>query len=170
MTSGCIQRHPNQEATSITPPIRRENTLESWHKVNIATISYWKSLCFNVFDVCNQADLFGPLDGSPCNLYCAFKSVVSLVSESVAQSCEKSKFGLHGSLPRVWEHKAACTVGIFYFSRFQKVSQAGGLLVPKYTSDKHSLKTFDSWCHRAKHIRRTFFNFRQPFSVYSKFG
>ena len=101
MTSGCIERHPNQQATSVVPPIRTENTLERWYKVNIATVGYCKSLCFNIFNVCNQSNLLSPLNSSPCNLYCAFECVVSLVAKSVAQSCEESKLRLNRGLSSV---------------------------------------------------------------------
>jgi hypothetical protein len=69
--------------------------LEGRDKVDVSTIINSQGEGFKVLGVLNETYRFAPRDGSTCNLYCSFESVLYVVTNLVAHGGQESMLRLN---------------------------------------------------------------------------
>lgn len=108
--------HSNQKTAGVVSPVGREDTLECGHEVYITTVCNGKSLRFDLGRISNQTNRLGPRDGSTCHFNGAFKRVLGLVANLVADcreeaGCRRDRLAAH-----VCQNKTAGSIGGLNFA------------------------------------------------------
>ena len=90
MAASSVLTHADQHASRIVSIMRSQKTSESCNKVDIAAIFNGKCFRFDVFHILDDADRFGPFNGSTCDFDGAFESILGLVTDPIADCAKKT--------------------------------------------------------------------------------
>lgn len=134
---------PNQEASGLIIPVRREYAAERRHEVDISTVWHRSSFLLTCLRV-NKSNLLCPTDSGSSCLNSAFECVVGVVIKLVAHGGQQAIIALNGLVSNVCEDETACTISVLDFSLLQSMAKASCLLVSQNAPDRNSFKFFDT--------------------------
>lgn len=141
---GCVGAEANPEAAGVVAPVRREDTLERRHEVDISAVRDRGSKRFKALSVIDETDGLAPMDSSTCYLDCALEGILRLSVHVVAKSCQEAMIGLDDLGAGVLEEEAPSAVRVLHLSLPEHMAKTGCVLIAEVASDWYTLKHWKS--------------------------
>lgn len=85
-----VRTETNPESTSVISPVRREDSLEGGHEVDVTAVFDREGESFELLGALNETNFLSPLDGCSSDFDGTFEGVLGFVTNLVAHCCKQA--------------------------------------------------------------------------------